>query len=238
MTGRENILQELKELGSPLSELTYQTGYQVPADYFDTLPARIMQRIKAVDAADPETELKELSPLLAGIPRKAPYSAPEGYFEKLEAPADEVLSPALASLRTINPYSVPEGYFEKLPSLMAGKVTKQPAKIVSLSPRKWMRYAVAAMMVGLVATVGFLVLNQDGNQNNPTAQVKKSLRKVSTDEINLFIEQTGITGTEMVKAETKNEIKDLLKDVSDQEIQDFLDEAQPFIDDDDELFLN
>lgn len=238
MTARENIKQELKELGSQLSDATYHAGYQAPEGYFDTLPARVMQRIRAMYAADADTELKKLSPLLSCISKKTPYVAPEGYFDNMEVPADETLSPVLASLKTTNPYSAPEGYFERLPSLMAARVNKESAKIISLSPRKWIRYAVAAMMVGLVATIGFLVVNQDGNKNNPTAQVKKSLRKVSTDEINLFIEQTGITGSEMVKVETRNEIKDLLKDVSDKEIQEFLDDAQAFSDDDDELFLN
>ena len=65
------------------------------------------------------------------------------------------------------------------------------------------------------------------------------MKKVSTDDINEFVELANAESTDVVKTDTKDEISNLLKDVSDKEIQDFLNDtqtAEPETEDD--LILN
>src|SRR5690606_895056 len=114
MKRNDNISIELKELGSSLPE-SAENVYSVPAGYFDNLPARMLERIKA------DEELSTLSPLLQGLSKKMDYSLPEVYFEQLtpdtemvsdsQSASEEIaqLSPLLNSIDRRTPYSVPTG---------------------------------------------------------------------------------------------------------------------------------
>src|SRR5688572_13967827 len=169
MTQRNNILQELRELNSTLVNMTAANVYSVPAGYFDGLAQTMLDRIKAMDAANAADELNYLSPLLSNVSKQNPYTIPGGYFDGLAESAMqsireghdyqtakeeiESLSPFLGGLKKEMPYSVPEGYFE---SITAGPV-KAETKVVSIAHRKWFRYAAAAMVIGIVALTGLLI---------------------------------------------------------------------------------
>ena len=124
-----------------------------------------------MNAQNADDEINLLSPLVAGISKEMPYALEVGYFEKLDdqllslvkekndhQSVDEELqelSPLLKSLKKEMPYSVPAGYFEngvKVP-------TKQEARVIPLTSRKWFRYAAAAIVIGIVTTV-VLVVNK------------------------------------------------------------------------------
>ncbi len=100
----------------------------------------------------------------------------------------------------------------------------------------------AAVVIGFVATMAFLIRNKKDTLILPSksyAWVEKNLKKVSTDDINEFVELANAGTTDIAKVEAKDEIDNLLKDVSDKEIQDFLNDtqlAEPGTDDD--LILN
>ncbi|MEO6612578.1 MAG: hypothetical protein ABIT05_14240 [Chitinophagaceae bacterium] len=242
MTQRDNILQELNELNSRLANTQPQNVYSVPAGYFDGLADQVLDRIRAIGASTAVEELGHLSPLLSKLSDKMPYSVPAGYFEQLEnnvlgiiresndyqnsKEELETISPFLSGLKKQMPYSVPQGYFETV-------VSGQPAaKIVSFTNRKWFRFAAAAMITGLIALAGFLYFNSR-NQFDPVEQpyawIKKSIKKVDSQTIDAFVKladeelpaQTDIASTPV----KPGEIKELLKDVSDKEIQQFLDET-------------
>src|SRR5512139_2904827 len=83
MTDRNTILNELKDLDSTLGNMSPQNLYAVPYGYFEGLPTQIMNRIKALEAADAKEELEYLSPLLSNVSKKTPYSVPAGYFQSL-----------------------------------------------------------------------------------------------------------------------------------------------------------
>src|SRR5678815_327106 len=84
MTQSNNILQELKELESSLANISLQNIYSVPAGYFESLPAIMLDRIKAMDASNASEELGYLSPELDRVSKLMPYAVPPGYFENLE----------------------------------------------------------------------------------------------------------------------------------------------------------
>ena len=254
MAQKATILDELKELNSSLAEVGLQPTYTVPAGYFETFPDEVMRRIKALDAAgDPAEELATLSPLLSGISKKMPQAVPAGYFESLSKSLEqnieatenaaielETISPLLSELKYKSTYTVPQGYFEGFPEAVVKKVTGRETKVVGMGGRKWFRYAAAAVMIGFIATTALLFFNKPQTAS-PTSHelVKKMMKKVSTDEINSFIESS-IETPAVAQVTATPEVKNLMKDISDKEIQDFLTDTQSTEPDngDDDLILN
>jgi hypothetical protein len=182
-----------------------------------------------------------------------PHAVPAGYFESLSKSLEqnietaenaalelETISPLLSELKYKSTYTVPQEYFENFPEAMVKKVTGRETKVVGMGGRKWFRYAAAAVMIGFLATTGLLFFNKQDTAT-PTSQdlVKKMMKKVSTDEINSFIESSIETAV-VAQVPTTNEVKSLMKDVSDKEIQDFLTDTQSAEPDngDDDLILN
>jgi len=257
MTERNNILQELQELKSSLANTGFKNPYQVPAGYFDGLADEILNRIRALEATSASEELDILSPLLGSISKKMPHSVPAGYFDALGKKLEqtiltsndgsvqeelETLSPLLSQLQKKPTYTVPAGYFENLQPSVVKENTATETKVVSITRNKWFRYAVAAVMIGVVATIGFLTLNKKETidpENKSFAWVKKNLNKVSTAEINQFVELANEETTDVAKLDAKDEINNLLKDVSDKELQEFLNDTQlSEAGTDDDLILN
>lgn len=254
MTQKDYILQELKELDSLLAMTGTGSTYQVPEGYFNTLPAIILTRARAIEAADAGEELLILSPLLAGIPKKMPYSIPAGYFEELEQTPYasifgseglsaekelDALSPLLGELKKENTYRVPEGYFDTLVSeANENKVTV--TKVVSIRRTKWVRYAAAAVVTAVVAVSSFFIISKNKQPDPETASyawVEKNMKKVSTTDIDEFLQLTDEAS--LVSTNTQapiEEVKNLLKNISDDEIQHFLNDAG--LDDSDDDILN
>jgi hypothetical protein len=240
MAQRDNILQELNELGSSLINTSLSNVYRVPGQYFEGLAGQIMARIRAMESIDDEADAR--SSLLDSISREMPYRVPQGYFdglekklmqlvlqtEKEETPAEELesLSPLLSGIKKQVPYSVPEGYFENL--VTPAEETKQKAKVVSLGSRKWFRYAAAAVIIGFVALGGFLFLGGNNGTTDPQDIVNKTVKSVGDEGISNFIESTidGALNEETPVIAQAEEIKDLVKNISDEEIQDFVNEVQ------------
>ena len=249
MTQRDNILQELSQLQSSLVSAGSQNVYRVPDGYFDSLAERVLNRIKALNTENAQEELHYLSSLLGSISKKMPYAVPANFFDGLTesviasvknehtTPAEELeeLSPLLSGLKKEMPFSVPQDYFEKLNSTIDTKEIKPVVKVISIARQKWFRYAAAAAVIGFVAIGGLLVFNKNGSidpKTQSTEWVIKNTKKISTDEINNFVqladEEAPVVAVVDSKMEIKdkNEIKELIKDVSDRDIQDFLSETQ------------
>ncbi len=254
-----NILQELTELNSDLGFISRENIFQAPVGYFDNLPGQILKRIRAMEMDNPHDELAALSSLIAGISKQMPYAVPAGYFEGVEKKLEQVisgyefqtaaeeleeLSPLLAGLKNKTTYTIPEGYFEKTPEIVETPVVEIKAKVVTITSRRWFRYAAAAVVIAFVATIGFVVLNKDRKidpSEKSFAWIKKNMKKVSTDDITEFVELAGAGAVDVVKSETRDEImSNLLKDVSEKEIQDFLNDTQAAEPEqqDDDLILN
>lgn len=231
MTQRDNILQELKELESSLANLSSQNIYTVPNGYFEGLATEMLNRIKALEAANASDELSFLSPTLSNISKENPFIVPAEYFEGLEGKMLqlvsqdknqtakeelETLSPLLSGLKKETLYSIPAGYFDSLQ-------TKQETKVVSITSRKWFRYAAAAMIVGIVALATLLINNSQKSFDRFEAKVDKEIKKASDKELIEFAELTE-TSKDLAINDTKEDIKESLKDVPAAELQEFLEE--------------
>ena len=233
MKNRNTIQSELNELNSSLSSELDSSTFSVPEGYFDGLANSILAKIKGEMAVSASEEIAELSPLLAGISRKIPYSIPDNYFslntDGLHAfTTENEESLVLSFIEKEMPYEVPSGYFANVPEQVLQKVSNRGAKVVALRKRNWMGLAMAAMVTGILAISGIVYFNNrttgNGTSNDPAMAVKKA----STEELNDFIKTTAVDATDgkssltVLNKAPKTESKKLFSDVSDKELDDFL----------------
>ena len=233
MTQNNNILEELKELNSSLAAGLSGNMYAVPAGYFDDLINQVMSRIKASETNDVAEELQILSPLLSKVSKKLPYAIPEGYFETLDThPVSaekelESISPFLGGLKKQMPFEVPAGYFENLSSVPV----RHETKIVSITSRKWFRYAAAAMITGVIAMTALMIFGKKDMEGMTIAKferkLKKEIKKTSDKELNEFIQYSDVnlTGDENASVNVNDDTKNYLKTVPDAELKEFLEET-------------
>lgn len=80
MPSNYDIAEELKKLGSSLTDAIPQTPYKIPTAYFEGLAQQVMQQIKHQEVQE---ELAINSPLLAKASKQNVYAIPAGYFETL-----------------------------------------------------------------------------------------------------------------------------------------------------------
>lgn len=249
MATNNNILQELQELESGLAGLSQASTYTVPHGYFDTLAETILLRINAMDATSSKEEAELLAPVFKHVPEKSPYTVDTAYFANNEqslllavkglsqSPAEELesLSPLLSSLKKENPYSVPDNFFSQV-TIPSSVETATETKVIAMSSRKWFRYAAAAVVTAFVVVSGFLIFTKKQTidpSEKSFAWVKKNMNKVSTDEITNFIELADETAPVVaVNSETTSDVKELMKNVSDKDIQDFLNDTKAIESDD------
>lgn len=283
-----NILNELHAISPEVARINRQLPYQVPAGYFDGLAARVMERIRAEEAAlppvlqgittnpftvpagyfdnladsilqrvkasgdtlTPQEELAVLSPLLSKLDKKLPFEAPAGYFSDL---TENVVSGAkaidfvneelenlpavLAGLNNKQVYEVPAGYFEQLPGQVLTQVKQAatPARVVSLSGRRIMRYAVAAVIAGVMAMTAWWFTGKPATDPAaPVANVEKipvkELNSIPEAELESYLDNQSVAlPAELLATNSKPEIEaddmqDLLQNVSDAEIQKYLEQ--------------
>src|SRR5687767_7413272 len=260
MTNRNIILTELNDLGSTLANSSLQNTYTIPEGYFEELANQVLSRIKALETPDAVEELQLLSPLLTQINRETPYTVPVGYFDGLEeklmqrirehadyqTSGEELasLSPMLSSISKKIPYTLPAGYFESLVNngMMKKEDKKEAVRVISITRQKWFRFAAAAVLVAFIAISGWIILfsKKVDPVKNPEAWVVKNTKKISSEEINSFINLADEEQIEKNSADNKSaneEIRELMKDVPDNEIQTFLNETAA-LEDKDEVLLN
>ena len=218
--------------------------YQVPEGYFDGLAASILNRIKAAETNDVTEELELLSPSLLGLNKTNPFAVPTGYFNELagnvvagvqaiEFVNEELenLAPWLTELKQKKVYQVPQGYFDNLSDLILEKAKHQPAKVVAISfTKRVIRYAAAAIVIGVMA-VGPWMYNRPVNTGEePTVtKVKEFAKSMSDEDIQNFVVNSSASladnNTVSVPGEvTEADTKVLFADVSDDELQQYLQE--------------
>ena len=237
MKTNTSIIQELEQLDSPLGHYP-NPPFRVPPGYFDGLAVSVLNRIRTME------ELKSVSTLIAGLPKTNPYQVPAHYFNELEQrvlradhaanqdPAEELadLSPFLGGLKKQMPFEVPAGYFESGVSPVVTPVV--PLRSTSFTRRRWFRVAAAAMVTGVLIVTGLLFIpRKEDAAAMPMARyenkLNKEIKKMSDEELNDFMQYTdvGLTTSENGTNNNSIEIKNLLKDVPDNELTRFLEET-------------
>jgi hypothetical protein len=226
MNSRNTIQDELNELNASLSANS-NNPYSVPEGYFDGLATSVLAKIKGETPVPVTEELAQLSPLLAGISKRMPYAVPENYFESnieglstFTSESEESL--VLSFIEKEMPFEVPKGYFANVPDQVFEKISNQSERVMPMK-RKWMRMAAAALVAGVMAISGiFYFTNRGGNgTTDPVTAVKKA----STEELNNFINTTAVTDDKsQVTVNNNPKTEKIFADISDKELNDFLDQ--------------
>lgn len=250
MNGTNEILDELRWLSPAVAAIGRQMPYVVPGGYFDSLPGGMLGKVagwkdaKSLTYSVPEgyfdqfaqgvlarikagagvggNESDPVSGVLARVGRVTPYQAPEGYFEEL--------SPLLAVCRDKNPYAVPEGYFESFAEVVMAR-TGQPVLGKGVVRRMgWMKYSVAAVLAGLIFTVGWLRWKPGAPGSSHPAFDVATLSKVSDAELQNFLTDQDTTLAQPLSNMTATvdmndtDLKTLLGDVPDGELKQYIEE--------------
>ena len=233
MNNRTTIEKELQELNSSLSTERPIATYSVPLGYFEDFAFSVFQKLKLVEDMSANEELKALSPVLAGIPKNMPFAVPQGYFD---ASTDDLASwvkderAVLFGVDKEVPYEVPAGYFENLPGTILKKVAPNETKVISISSsRRWMRYAVAALIAGVIAISSVLYFGKEKSGDNIAdsySWVEKHLENVPDKELDEFLNTVNISTPTIAKSGSsdKIEVRKLLKDIPNAELDKFLEE--------------
>jgi hypothetical protein len=243
--------------------------FNVPEGYFEGFAQQVLDQIKAggtgriksgesngsahsFDGSAPSAGREEedmIPAILLKAGKGMPYSVPEGYFE--------TLSPILAVAKDKNPYLVPAGYFDGLADEIKDELRKtaaghrhSKAKVIGFGkPVRWMKYAAAAVVAGLIVTVGWLrwhpgsssAASQYAKVPAATpAEIAGNLSKVSDAELQSFLVDqdttlaqpvgniglmatAGMDESELVDM-TDNGLNSLLGQVPDGELKQYMDE--------------
>ncbi len=225
----DTIMVCMQEESFDLNTSNAQNREDVPTGYFDKLAASVLDKIKANDAAS--EEIKYLSPLLFDLQKRQVFQVPTGYFENIHelivekiditttVTASNEISPSLQELRDKNVFELPEGYFSGLADTVIKKV-QQPStgKVLSINKRSsWIKYAVAAMMAGIVALGLYKYIDKPGGSgitdvnSTAVATLDASIKKGTSMSEQQFNEALGnLTETDIAKyLEKHGDITDL-----------------------------
>jgi hypothetical protein len=235
-------------------------AFNVPEGYFDQFAEGLLARIKSgaairlgegsgladtmgggwhgaaglgLPGGEVEQELAALSPLLVQLRKRETYRMPEGYFEEV--------SPVLAVAKDLNPYTVPEEYFHRLPVEIAENVSDNPmhsdigtgaAKVVAIGGRRtrlW-QYSAAAVVAGLILTIGWLRLNVAGGSHGGTSlDIPAKIAKVSDQDLQRFLaDQPSLSPQPIANLSVPgfddSDMRSLLGDVPDGELKQYIEE--------------
>ncbi|HCY90203.1 MAG TPA: hypothetical protein DHV17_08090 [Chitinophagaceae bacterium] len=198
MSPNPNIQAELEQISPTLAALPRNQVFRVPEGYFDQLPADILLTINPLQNSN----------------------VPEGYFDQLPAAimnrikssgldnADQLPS-IFNSIPRREVFSVPEGYFDGLAEEVMNRLPK-PAPVVRMASRiSVFRYAVAAVLTGLVGLSLFNLFNQKDSETaaySPVivAEAREILQTNSYDKVLNSISDEEITGYLQASGEDVN----------------------------------
>ncbi len=128
--------EDLSNLPGFLQEGKKGLVYQVPADYFEELPRRIMSEIRLLDL------------------KPAEQPVPEHFFEELSEAIHHSIIIENLSISKEEPYQVPADYFDWLPSRIQDKIVTAPRVRFGLD--WWKQWATVRIL--LPSALGVVVL--------------------------------------------------------------------------------
>jgi hypothetical protein len=230
MENRKPIITELQAVAPLVAESGTAKLYTVPEGYFTSLPAIVTEKIR----------LEEML-----TQANAPvFEVPDGYFTALPAEVlsriqtrhsvreelDEV-APLLNTLDKEMPYQIPATYFAKADFARLARNRQPQAKVVSLRlARRWMQYAAAALVTGVLVTGAFLFTDNPANIEESaynSVDLSSELNKVSEAELANFLDNSDHAAvanpvTVLTSDEVLTDVKNNLQRLSDEELKQYL----------------
>jgi hypothetical protein len=234
MENRQEIEQELKEIGVTIAGIRSVNPYRIPAGYFDALPEMVLENVKT------EAFLQAAG---AGT-----YKTPTGYFDGLAADilgkikaGDQLnearvelaeIAPLLGGISRENVYKVPAGYFAGAD--FAAKAMQKEGKVITFRiARKWMQFAAAAVMAGILVSGAFLFTNDKPGTEIENG-VSSEFNKVSEADLEKYLDNpehfvAAPAATSLATEADLAVVKTNIQNLSDEELNQYLKEnAEPF----------
>lgn len=195
----DRVLNQIRCGAEPVYYLSQLIPYNAPADYFETLPNAILNKIWMLEEkSDVYEETERVSPLLNRISKEPVFSLPVDYFTGLSAKSSE---PVLAKVKAV------------------------PVRTISF---KLLKYAAAAGITGLIALGAFLFTGKEPVNNQTfTSNEKVEVKKLSEDDILQFLQSSSgdeATALPQTLGEKQKEIKKLVSKMSEKDLRNFLQE--------------
>lgn len=123
-------------------------------------------------------ELKDISPFLASWPIPSEIDKiPEGYFNQLE---DMIMSHVNISQHDSNSETAPVAYFNQFEE----EIINKSGINTQYKTLKWLSYAAAAMILGIISTVAL----QTTSQKTPTEIVNNTLQLEDVEILDYLID--------------------------------------------------
>lgn len=236
MENKAHILQELKDISPLIVDSQSVNPFRVPEGYFAAFPGIMLEKVR-------------IEAVLANASANT-YGVPAGFFEEFSTnilskiksgePVNEVkaeldeVSPLLNTIGREQVYTVPSGYFEEM-DLSAAMHTPKEAKVITLRiARKWMQFAAAAVMAGILVTGAFLYTDDRGKLNEENPAVSSEMNKLSEDELVTYLNNpehivAAPASTSLASEAELVDVKNNLQKLSDEELNQYLKEnAEPF----------
>ena len=235
MEQRTEIWNELQSISAFVAAIPLNSTYLVPEGYFAAFPSNMLE--KAITSA--------LLPHAASTP----FQVPEGYFEAFpsgilarlankeeENPVAELagIAPLLSTVSKKEVYTVPKGYFAETDFARTARSSVSEGKVITLRiARKWIQYAAAAVVTGILVTSAFLFTDDSSNYQENTsyerADVSSSLKKVSEEELVQFLSNPEHSpavsaNTLLASDEELTDVKNNIRKISDEELSQYLKE--------------
>jgi hypothetical protein len=178
MNKENDILAELKNIGSSLAGISRAMPYSVPGDYFEKLPGNTLAVIKHIE--EPEIE--------HNWGKAMPFHVPAGYFENLTGNLVANATGHVSVQAKEMPLQVPVGYFENLPRQVLKKVKGTNPKQIPLTGAnifrriQWAAAAVFILFMGIGAYITFF--------SDHSVNTDKILASVPANEIHDYLQHT------------------------------------------------
>jgi hypothetical protein len=221
MENRATILKELEGFAPVLAAISSEMPYKTPENYFDNLPDNIsVEAFLAMISGTTFTISADYFNTFADrVLRKINQ-------QKVSEELQEI-SPFLAKLSKENVYKIPQHYFNSLQSLEAVKVENKVKSISTRFVSKWISYAAAAVITGVLITGAYMYTNHKGNFD-----LTNEINKVSDDELQNYLSLSIAHPAAVANEETTSninapetlDVKQEMQFVSDEELQEYINE--------------
>jgi hypothetical protein len=230
MNNNDIILNELKEISPAVANINRRNIYSVPSGYFLDLAEQLLDLVKQ----HPETFIFKTT--------ATPFKIPASYFDGLSSEIlnkvkqqhsaqSEVerelaeIAPLLNTISKVPVYTIPHGYFK---NLEAHKIDSEAKVIYMSKSRRFIRYAAAAAITGLVAIGGIFYANNDSPDNALTAAPKfnqQQVKQLSDEEIvNYLRSDPAATDVTITNNAQEKDLQNFTKELTDEEISSFLED--------------
>ncbi|NCT92801.1 MAG: hypothetical protein GXC72_00120 [Chitinophagaceae bacterium] len=180
------IAAELSEISPFWSDTPVFTPYHVPDGYFVHLPGLVADK-------------RVLADTITG--KNLPYLVPADYFAQLPAAVWQAIrssavstelesvAPLLSGIPRQMPYSVPSGYFQEKPVTGITMPAAKPVPVRRMAAR-WMQYAAAAVVTGVLVMGAFMFTDGPGGIDNSSyikMDVGEEMNKISEEDLSAYL---------------------------------------------------